>query len=280
MSVDIGRIGVWSSYRPFGIERAGEAARLVEQLGYSAWWIGGSPHVPDIRPALEATSTLVAATGILNVWSNDPGETAAADAGVRADYPGRFMLGIGIGHPEATSEYRRPLTTMREFLDGVDASPDPPPVDERCLAALGPNMLDLAAERAAGTHTYFVPIEHTRFARERLGPGKLVAPEVACVVDTDADRARAVARDYARLYLGLGNYTNNLLKFGFTEADISDGGSDRLIDAVIPHGTAEQIAEVVHAHLDAGADHVCLQPLGEEGIPRRSWTALAAVLVA
>ncbi|HTP22307.1 MAG TPA: LLM class F420-dependent oxidoreductase [Solirubrobacteraceae bacterium] len=280
MSVDIGRIGVWSSYRPFGIERAGEAARLVEQLGYSAWWIGGSPHVPDIRPALEATSTLVAATGILNVWSNDPGETAAADAGVRADYPGRFMLGIGIGHPEATSEYRRPLTTMREFLDGLDASPDPPPVDERCLAALGPNMLDLAAERAAGTHTYFVPIEHTRFARERLGPGKLVAPEVACVVDTDADRARAVARDYARLYLGLGNYTNNLLKFGFTEADISDGGSDRLIDAVIPHGTAEQIAEVVHAHLDAGADHVCLQPLGEEGIPRRSWTALAAVLVA
>jgi len=280
MSVDIGRIGVWSSYRPFGIERAGETARLVEQLGYSAWWIGGSPHVPDIRPALEATSTLVAATGILNVWSNDPGETAAADAGVRADYPGRFMLGIGIGHPEATSEYRRPLTTMREFLDGLDASPDPPPVDERCLAALGPNMLDLAAERAAGTHTYFVPIEHTRFARERLGPGKLVAPEVACVVDTDADRARAVARDYARLYLGLGNYTNNLLKFGFTEADISDGGSDRLIDAVIPHGTAEQIAEVVHAHLDAGADHVCLQPLGEEGIPRRSWTALAAVLVA
>jgi len=280
MSVDIGRIGVWSSYRPFGIERAGEAARLVEQLGYSAWWIGGSPHVPDIRPALEATSTLVAATGILNVWSNDPGETAAADAGVRADYPGRFMLGIGIGHPEATSEYRRPLTTMREFLDGLDASPDPPPVDERCLAALGPNMLDLAAERAAGTHTYFVTIEHTRFARERLGPGKLVAPEVACVVDTDADRARAVARDYARLYLGLGNYTNNLLKFGFTEADISDGGSDRLIDAVIPHGTAEQIAEVVHAHLDAGADHVCLQPLGEEGIPRRSWTALAAVLVA
>jgi probable F420-dependent oxidoreductase len=280
VGVDIGRIGVWSSYRPFGIERAGEAAKLVEQLGYSAWWIGGSPHVPDIRPVLEATSTLIAATGILNVWSNDPGETAAADAGVRADYPGRFMLGIGIGHPEATSEYRRPLTTMREFLDGLDASPNPPPVDERCLAALGPNMLDLAGERAAGTHTYFVPVEHTRFARERLGPGKLVAPEVACVVDTDADRARTVARDYAKLYLGLGNYTNNLLKFGFTEADISGGGSDRLIDAVIPHGTVEQIAEVVRAHLDAGADHVCLQPLGEAGIPRQSWTALAEVLVA
>lgn len=278
--MDIGRVGVWSSYRPFGIERAGEAAKLVEELGYSAWWIGGSPHVPDIRPVLEATSTLVAATGILNVWSNDPGETAAADAGVRADYPGRFMLGIGIGHPEATREYRRPLTTMREFLDGLDASPDPPPPDERCLAALGPNMLDLAGERAAGTHTYFVPVEHTRFARERLGRGKLVAPEVACVVEADADRARAVARDYAKMYLGLRNYTNNLLKFGFTEADISGGGSDRLIDAVIPHGTAEDIAEVVRAHLDAGADHVSLQPLGEEGIPRMSWEALSKVLVA
>lgn len=277
--MDIGRIGVWTSYRPFGVERAGEAAKLIEELGYTTWWVGGSPHVPDIRPVLEATSTLVAATGILNVWGNDAGETAAAAAGARADFGGRFMLGIGIGHPEATSEYRTPLMTMRAFLDGLDASPDPPPVDERCLAALGPNMLDLAGSRAAGTHTYFVPVDHTRFARERLGPGKLVAPEVACVLDTDADRARAVARDYAKLYLGLRNYTRNLLKFGFSEADVSQGGSDRLIDAVIPHGSAEQIAEVVRAHLDAGADHVCLQPLGEEGIPRRSWTALAKVLV-
>lgn len=276
--MDIGRIGVWTSYRPFGIERAGEAAKLAEQLGYGAWWVGGSPHIPDVRPVLEATSTLVAATGILNVWSNDPEQTAAAGAGMRADFGGRFMLGIGIGHPEATSEYRTPLATMRAFLDGLDASPDPPPVGERCLAALGPNMLELAGERAAGTHTYFVPVEHTRFARERLGPDKLVAPEVACVVDTDADRARAVARGYAKLYLGLRNYTRNLLRFGFTEADVSQGGSDRLIDAVIPHGTAGQIAEVVRAHLDSGADHVCLQPVGEEGIPRQSWTALANVL--
>jgi probable F420-dependent oxidoreductase len=280
VAVDIGTIGVWSSYRPFGAERAGEAAKLVEQLGYGAWWVGGSPHVPDIRPVLEATSTLVAGTGILNVWANEPRDTAAADAAVRADFPQRFMLGIGIGHREATTEYRAPLTTMRGFLDGLDATPDPPPVDERCLAALGPRMLDLAGERAAGTHSYFVPVEHTRFARERLGPGKLVAPEVACVVDADAARARTVARQYARLYLGLRNYTQNLLRFGFSEADIGGGGSDRLIDAVIPRGTAEQIAEVVRAHLDAGADHVCLQPLGEEGIPRASWTALAKVLLA
>jgi len=277
--VEIGNIGIWTSYRPFGKERAGEAAKLVEELGYGAWWVGGSPHVPDIRPILEATSTLVAATGILNVWSNEPGDTAAADAALRGDFPGRFMLGIGIGHPEATSDYRRPLKTMREFIDGLDASPSPPPVDERCLAALGPKMLDLAGERTAGTHPYFTTVDHTRFARERLGRGKLVAPEVACVVDSDPVRAKAVARDYAKLYLGLSNYTRNLLEFGFTEDDLVDGGSDSLIDAVIPQGSAERIAEVVRAHLDAGADHVCLQPLGEEGIPRGSWTALANVLV-
>ena len=277
--MDIGGIGIWTSYRPFGIARAGEAAKLVEQLGYGAWWVGGSPHVPDIRPVLEATSTLVAATGILNVWSNDPGETAAADAALRADFPGRFMLGVGIGHPEATSDYRRPLRTMRAFLDGLDASPTPPPADERCLAALGPKMLDVAGERTAGTHPYFTTVDHTRFARERLGSGKLVAPELACVVDTDPVRAKAVARDYAKLYLGLRNYTKNLLDFGFTEDDLADGGSDRLITAVIPQGSAEQIAEVVRVHLDAGADHVCVQPLGEDGIPRKSWTALANALI-
>jgi probable F420-dependent oxidoreductase len=277
--MEIGKLGVWTTYGPFGKERAGEAAKLVEQLGYGAWWLGGSPHVPDVRPILEATSALVAATGILNVWINDPGETAAADAAAREEFGGRLMLGIGIGHREATSEYRRPLETMRGFLDGLDATPAPPPIDGRCLAALGPKMLELAGERTAGTHTYFVPVEHTRFARERLGSGKLVAPELACVVDTDPVRARAVARDYAKLYLGLRNYTQGLLRFGFTERDIADGGSDRLIDAVIPHGSAEQIAEVVRAHLDAGADHVCLQPLGEEGVPRKSWTALAETLI-
>src|SRR4051812_23250006 len=189
------------------------------------------------------------------------------------------MLGIGIGHPEATSDYRRPLSSMRAFLDGLDASPTPPPVDERCLAALGPKMLDLSGERTAGTHPYFTSVEHTRVARERLGPGKLVAPEVACVVDADPQRGRAVGRDYAKLYLGLRNYTQNLLGVGVDESDIADGGSDRLIDAVVPHGSAEQIAEVVHAHLDAGADHVCVQPLGEQGVPRDGWTALAKVLI-
>lgn len=277
--MQLGEIGVWASYRPFGAERAGEAAKLIESLGFGTWWVGGSPHVPDIRPVLEATSGLVAATGILNVWINDPAATAAADAQLRADFPDRFMLGIGIGHPEATSDYRRPLAAMSEFLDGLDASPTPPPVDGRCLAALGPRMLDLAGERSAGTHSYFVSVEHTRFARDRLGPGKLVVPELACVIEKDPIRAKAVARTYAQLYLGLRNYTNNLLRFGFSERDIADGGSDRLIDAVVPQGSAEQIADVVRAHLEAGADHVCVQPLGENGIPRESWTALARALL-
>ncbi|MFL5927710.1 MAG: TIGR03620 family F420-dependent LLM class oxidoreductase [Gaiellaceae bacterium] len=277
--VDLGKIGVWTSYRPFGIERAGEAAKLVEQLGYGAWWVGGSPHVPDVRPILDATSTLVAATGILNVWANEPAEAAAAAAALRVDFPGRFMLGIGIGHREATSGYGKPLATMRDFLDGLDASETPPPPDERCLAALGPKMLELARERAAGTHTYFVPVEHTRAARQRLGPRKLVAPELACVVDTDPGRAKATARDYAKLYLGLRNYVQNLLELGFTDDDVADGGSDRLIDAIVPQGSADEIAEIVQAHLDAGADHVCLQPLGEDGIPRNAWAALAKALL-
>jgi probable F420-dependent oxidoreductase len=278
--VDLGKIGVWTSYRPFGVERAGEAAKLAEHLGYGAWWVGGSPHVQDVRPVLEATSTLVAATGILNVWANDPAETATAVMDVRADFPGRLMLGIGIGHREATTRYRKPLDTMRAFLDGLDAAPTPPPRDERCLAALGPKMLELARDRTAGTHTYFVPVEHTRAARERLGAGKLIATELACVVDTDPIRAKATAREYAKLYLGLRNYVHNLLRFGFTEDDVADGGSDRLIDAIVPQGSAEAIAEIVQTHLDSGADHVCLQPLGEDGIPRDAWTALAKALTA
>ena len=139
-------------------------------------------------------------------------------------------------------------------------------------------MLDLSGERSLGTHPYFISVQHTRFARERLGPGALVAPEIACVVDTDPERARAAAREYAAMYLGLSNYTNNLLRFDFTEADIADGGSDRLIDTVVPQGSAERIAEVVAAHREAGADHVCLQTVGVRGVPRDQWTALAGAL--
>ena len=277
--MQLGKIGVWTTYHAIGEASAGEAAKLVEDLGFSAFWLGGSPKLPTARPLLEATSRLIVATGIVNVWQNEPAQLAAEHAALTEAFPGRLLLGIGIGHPEATSDYSRPLSTMREFLDGLDAAVEPVPQDERCLAALGPRMLELSAERSLGAIPYFVPVEHTRFAREQFGPSALLAPELACVLDTDSTRARHTARRYAKTYLGLRNYTSNLLRFGFTEQDIADGGSDRLIDAVIPHGTVEQIATTVRDHLDAGADHVCLQPLGAAGIPREDWIALAAALI-
>jgi len=260
--------------------RLGTAAvREIERLGYGALWLGGSPSVDDARPFLEASSTLTVATGILNVWQHDPASVAAAHAEVRSAFPGRFLLGVGIGHPEATSDYRQPLKTMREFFDGLDAGPQPVPRDERVAAALGPKMLDLAAERSLGTHPYFTTPDHTRFARERVGPERLVAPEVAVVVEEDPEQARVIARSYATVYLGLSNYTNNLLRFGFNERDLADGGSDRLVDAVIPHGSPQAIADAVHTHLDAGADHVCLQPLGHGSPPVDDYRALAGTLL-
>jgi probable F420-dependent oxidoreductase len=275
--MQLSKIGIWTSYRQIGEANAAVAARLAEELGV-VFWLGGSPHLPELRPLLEATRHLVVATGIVNVWQNEPAEVAAEFAQLEAEFPGRVLVGIGIGHPEATSDYTRPLTTMRGFLDGLDGAAAPLPVDRRCLAALGPKMLDLAAARSAGTHTYFVPVDHTRATRERIGADALLATELACVLDDNTERARAAARSYAALYLGLRNYTGNLLRHGFTEQDLADGGSDRLIDAIVPHGGPERIAAVAQEHLSAGADHVCLQPVGVEGVPQEEWTALAAAL--
>lgn len=276
--MNLTRFGIWTTKYAIGAESAGEAARLVEDLGYGVFWLGGSPEADELRVLLAATDTLIAATGIVNLWKSDPGTVAAEAAALERDYPDRSLIGVGAGHPEATSDYTRPLRATVEFLDALDAAPAPLPPERRVLAALGPKMHDLAAERSLGSHPYFVNVEHTRFARDRLGSGPLLAPELACVVDTDVERARATAREFAALCLGLSNYINNLLQFGFTERDIADGGSDRLIDAVIPHGSAEEIAEAAHAHLEAGADHVCLQPVGISGIPREQWTALAQAL--
>ena len=276
--MELGSIGVWTSYRTIGEENAGEAARLVAELGFGTFWLGGSPRLAQVRPLLGATDALTVATGIVNVWQYEPAQLAAEYAELTSSFPDRFLLGIGIGHPEATAEYAKPLTTMRRFLDGLDEAAVPIPPEGRCLAALGPKMLELCAERTRGALPYFVPVEHTRFARERLGPGPLLATEVACVVDTEPDRARATARKYAATYLGLRNYTDNLRRFGFTDEDLRDGGSDRLIDAVVPQGSAKEIATVVAAHLDAGADHVCLQPVGVQGLPQVEWTALAAAV--
>jgi probable F420-dependent oxidoreductase len=274
----LGEYGVWTSFRSIPVEQAAEAAQLVESLGYAAFWLGGSPLLPSVTPLLEASSTITVATGIVNVWANEPAELAASYQALDAEHPGRLLVGIGIGHPEATAEYAAPLATMRAFLDGLDAAPAPLPRERRAVSALAPRMLALAAERSRGTHTYFVPVEHTRQARERLGAGPLIAAELACVLDEDAERARATARRYAEMYLARSNYTNNLRALGYGDDDIGGGGSDRLIDAVIPHGSAQQIAAVARAHREAGADHVCLQPVGVSGIPREEWTALAAAL--
>jgi probable F420-dependent oxidoreductase len=280
MTVQLGRIGVWTTYRAIGEENAAEAARLVEDLGYGAFWLGGSPRLPSVRPLLESTEDLVVATGIVNVWAYDPAELAAEYATLARDFPERLLVGIGIGHPEAASDYSKPLSAMRAFLDGLDLGDPPLPRDRRILAALAPKMLALSAERSLGAIPYFVPVAHTSFARGHLGADPLLTPEVAFVLDDDPDRARDKARAYARTYLGLSNYTNNLLRHGFTDEDIAAGGSDRLIDAVIPHGTADEIATAVRAHLDAGANHVALQAVGEPGIPRQGWTAVAEAMTA
>jgi probable F420-dependent oxidoreductase len=270
----IGRLGVWRRHQP----GPGVVPEL-DALGYDALWLGSSPSLAQARPYLEASEQITIATGILNIWQHEPTDVAAQHAELTRDFPGSFLLGIGVGHPEATSDYTRPLSAMRAFFDGLDAAATPVPREERIAAALGPKMLDLAVERSLGTHPYFTTPEHTRFARERVGPDALVAVEVAVVVETDPEQARADARAYASTYLGLRNYTSNLLRFGFTESDVGDGGSDRLIDAVIPHGSAEAIADAVQAHYDAGADHVCLQPLGHGPAPVEDYRALAAALL-
>ena len=272
--MELGQIGIWRLHR-HGHDDLAE----IEALGYGTLWLGSSPSPAQARTYLEHSSTLVIATGILNIWQHQPADVAAAHAELRRAFPDRFLLGIGVGHPEATSDYRRPLAAMKAFFDGLDEAPEPVAREERVAAALGPKMLELAAARSLGAHPYFTPVEHTRFARAALGPEPLLAPEVAVVVESDEETAREHARAYAASYLQRSNYTKNLLRLGFTERDIADGGSDRLIDAVIPHGSAGTVAEAVRAHLDAGADHVCLQPLGHGKSPRDDYRALAGALL-
>lgn len=270
--------GIWVTRNRLG-EEGGEAARLVEELGFGALWVGGSPRLSDLRPLLEATETLTVATSIANVWRYGAAEMAAEWPALERDFPGRALAGIGAGHPEQDSDYGHPFSAVREYLDLLDESGGPPP-ERRLLAALAPRMLGLSASRATGAIPYFVPVGHTRFARERLGEGPLLAPELAFVLDQEPQRAQAKARGFAELYLGLANYRNAVLRGGFDEEDLEGGGSEAMLDAVVPQGSAERIAAVAREHLEAGADHVALQAAGVEGVPRAEWTALAAALIA
>jgi probable F420-dependent oxidoreductase len=276
--MDFGEWGVWTSFRQIGEEDAGDAAAAAEAAGFPSFWLGGSPRLAQVRGLLEGFEKTVVGTSIVNIWGYDPADLAREFDELEADFPGRVCVGIGVGHPEATSDYKRPLTAMEKFLDGVDGAPQPIPKERRILAALAPKMLATSARRSLGTIPYFSSVDHTRFARQSVGPDALVICELACVIDEDVERARVLARKYAQLYLGLRNYTNALIEHGFEQADIEDGGSDRLIDHVVPHGTAAEIVAVAREHREAGADQVCFQPLGAKGVPAEDWQALAGAL--
>ena len=272
----LGRVGVWlASLRPATTEQERAAARRIEALGYGSLWagevIGGKEAFAHQAVLLAATDQLVTGTGIANIWARHPATMQAGAATLGAAYPGRFILGIGVSHASMVERsgqtYDRPYTRMFQYLDGMDRVTGDVPVTDipvpRLLAALGPKMLALARDRADGAHPYFVPVEHTPVARQILGPDPLLIPEQAVVLSTDAEQARRVARGHMSSYLRLPNYVNNLRRLGYGDEDLAASGSDRLVDAIVAWGDEEQIAHRVRAHLEGGADHVLLQPLGD-----------------
>jgi len=255
---DLGRFGVWLPTRSITPGLAAE----IESLGYGAVWIGGSPdaEMAWVDPALAQTTSLQLATGIVNIWSAPAAAVAESYARIESAHPGRFLLGIGVGHREHTEEYVKPYDALVGYLDALDAAMVP--TSRRVLAALGPRVLRLAAERSAGAHPYLTTPEHTTKAREQVGKSVFLAPEHKVVLTTDANEARAIGRKTADRYLELSNYVNNWLRLGFTQDDVRKPGSDKLIDAVVAHGTPEAIARRLGEHCDAGADHVAIQVLG------------------
>jgi probable F420-dependent oxidoreductase len=252
---NLGRFG------SFGRGVTPQQAEEIEALGYGAVWVGGSPpaELEWVEPILEATTTLQVATGIVNIWSAPAKPVAESFHRIDKAYPGRFLLGVGVGHPEAISEYRKPYDALVEYLDRLDDYGVP--AERRVVAALGPRVLKLSAQRSAGAHPYLTTPEHTAYARELIGPSAFLAPEHKVVLTTDADRARAVGRKALDIYLNLANYLNNWRRLGFTDDDITRPGSDRLVDATVAYGTTDAIAARLNEHLDAGADHVAVQVL-------------------
>jgi probable F420-dependent oxidoreductase len=273
--MELGRYGVFGRATLLTAERA----RFLESLGYETVWQGGSPpaDLSHVSAILDATSTLKVATGIVNVWTADAAEIARSYHRIEAAHPGRFLLGVGVGHPEATATYHSPYQTLVDYLDVLDAGGVP--VDRQVLAALGPRVLRLAAARTGGAHPYLVTPEHTRLARETLGPGKLLAPEQRVVLDADPIRARALGRASVKPYLRLTNYTTNLQRLGFTADDVAGEGSDRLIDALVVSGDDAEIKRRFEEHLKAGADHVAVQLIAEpDGDVDAGFRRLASVL--
>ena len=290
--MNLGKIGIWTTALDFQPSlRARQAAAELEALGYGALWIGEAARREPFANAgilLSATERLVYATGIANIYARDAAATAAGQKTLAEAFPDRFLLGLGVSHAGMVQrrghEYQKPVTTMRAYLDAMDAAPfqgaGPKAAPWRVLAALGPKMLELARDRARGAHPYFVPVEHTVEARRILGQGPLLAPEQAVILETDAARARAIARAHTKAYLGLPNYANNLRRLGYAVADLSDAGSDRLVDAIVAWGDVKTVAGRITEHLRAGANHVCIQVLTEDrtALPMREWRTLAEAL--
>jgi probable F420-dependent oxidoreductase len=283
----LGGVGIWSSQLRYGEAGAiGEAAAELEALGFRALWIPdtGGEVFDAVERLLSSTTTITVATGILNLWMHSPEETAAARDRLTRDHGDRFLVGIGVSHARVvdaaeSGRYRKPLSAMASFLDGLDAAPVPLAAPDRVLAALGPKMLELARTRSAGAHPYNVTPEHTAIARAALGPAAQLLPEQMVVLATDAAEARGIARDTLQHYFKMPNYTNNLRRLGFGEEDFAGAGSDRVIDALVAWGTPETIAGRVRAHRDAGADHVCVQVLGDpRRFPLAEWRELAPAL--
>ena len=269
----VGQFGIWRG----AWQTTPQIAAGLEQLGFGTVWLGGSPggDLQIVEDLLGATSTLAVGTSIVNMWKDDAVMIAADFERIEARYPGRFVLGVGAGHPEATQDYASPYDTLATYVDQLLAHHVP--AQSLVLAALGPRVLKLAAEKTAGAIPYLVPAEHTRQAREILGPDRLLAPEQKAVIDNDPDRARALGGKRVRNpYLGLFNYTSNLRRLGFTDADFAGDGSERLIDALVAHGSPEQVGAQLRQHLEAGADHVCVQLLAEsDGDPIPGYAELA-----
>jgi probable F420-dependent oxidoreductase len=291
---DLGPIGIWTfAFDQLPAAQARELAAEVEQLGFGAIWIpeavGKDPLVHSAL-LLGATQRIVLATGIASIYARDAMSMKQGQMTLTEAFPDRFVLGLGVSHAPMVEgmrghTYAKPFAAMRDYLDAMDAAlylGAPPSASPRTvIGALGPKMLSLAGERTQGAHPYNVTAEHTASAREILGPDKLLAPEVAVAVESDPDTARALGRAHLAIYLGLPNYVNNILRLGFTDADVSDGGSDRLVDALVAWGTPDEIAAKVRVHHQAGADHVCLQVLAPRdagGPPIEQWRRLAEVL--
>jgi probable F420-dependent oxidoreductase len=254
---NLARYGVWT----MGPVRPEQAAE-IERLGYGAVWVGGSPQseLEFAEPILTATQSLTLATGIVNVWSAPAEPVSRSYRRIEKAYPGRFLLGVGVGHPEHTGAYRKPYEALVAYLDELDEFGVPD--SRRVVAALGPKVLRLAAQRSAGAHPYLTTPQHTAQARELVGTSVFLAPEHKVVLSTDVEQARELGRQAVGFYLNLSNYVNNWRRLGFTDEDVTRPGSDKLIDAVVAHGTADDVAKRLNEHLAAGADHVAIQVLG------------------